>query len=85
VFEQGSSSGKAAVVNLSSFSDEQDLIPDTSRDEEFVKRLFSDLNRDILRSPGDGKVIILSDSDEKEEEIHKEDDAGTEVGRLLLL
>jgi hypothetical protein len=79
VFEQGGSSGKVAVVDLSSFSDEQGLIPDTSRNEEFAKRLFNDLNRDILGSPDDGKVIILSNSDEKEEEIHKEDATGAEV------
>jgi hypothetical protein len=30
---------------------------------------FGDLNRDVLGSPGDVKIIILSDSDE-EEEVH---------------
>ncbi len=37
------------------------------QDEEFTKRLFGDLNRDVLGPPGDGKIIILSDSDEEEE------------------
>jgi hypothetical protein len=30
--------------------------------------LFGDLNRDFLGLLGDGKIIILSDSDEEEEE-----------------
>jgi hypothetical protein len=57
------------VVDLSSSSDDGDLITDVSRDEEFTRRLFGDLNRDVLGSPGDVKIIILSDSDE-EEEVH---------------
>jgi hypothetical protein len=59
------------VVDLSS-SDEEYLIPDISRDEEFTKRLFGDLNHELLRPPDDDKVIILSDSDEEEEEVHQE-------------
>jgi hypothetical protein len=47
--------------------DEEGLIPDTSWDEEFVRRLFGDLNRAVLGSPDDGKVIILNDFDEEEE------------------
>jgi hypothetical protein len=39
------------VVDLSSSSDEEGLIPDTSWDEEFTKRLFGDLNRDVLGRP----------------------------------
>jgi hypothetical protein len=57
------------VVDLSSSSDDGDLITDVSRDEEFTRRLFGDLNRDVLGSHGDVKIIILSDSDE-EEEVH---------------
>jgi hypothetical protein len=64
------------VVDLSS---SEDLIPDTSRDEELIKRLFGDLNRDLLRPPDDGKVIIISDSNEKEEEVHEEDATNAEV------
>jgi hypothetical protein len=37
VFEQGGSSGKAPVVDLSSSLNEEGLIPDTSRDEEFIE------------------------------------------------
>jgi hypothetical protein len=51
------------VVDLSSSSDEEGLIPDTSRDEEFTRRLFGDLNCNILGSPSDGNIIILNDSD----------------------
>jgi hypothetical protein len=48
------------------------VIPDTSRDEEFARRLFGDLNRDVLGPPDDGKVIILNDSNEEEEEVREE-------------
>jgi hypothetical protein len=58
--------------NLSSSSDEEDLIPDTSRDFEFTQRLYSELNRDLLGLSDDGKIIILSDSDEKKEEVREE-------------
>ncbi len=60
------------MVDLSSSSDEEGLISHTSRDEEFTKRLFGDLNRDVLGLLDDGKIIILSDSDEEEEEVHEE-------------
>jgi hypothetical protein len=60
------------VVDLSSSSDEEGLIPDTSRDEEFTRRLFGSLNHGVLGTPDDGKVIILSDFDE-EEEVHEKD------------
>jgi hypothetical protein len=42
-----------------------------SRDEEFARRLFGDLNRDFLRLPNDSKIIILSDSDDEEEEVRE--------------
>jgi hypothetical protein len=58
VFEQGNASGKIPMLNPSSF------IVDTSRDEELARKLFGDLNRDILGPPGDGKIIILNDSDD---------------------
>jgi hypothetical protein len=67
------------MVDLSSSSDEKGFIPDTSRDEEFTKRLFDDLNRDILGPPGDGKIIILSDSNKEEEEVREEDAADAEA------
>jgi hypothetical protein len=49
------------VVNLSSSFDEEDLIANILRDEEFARRLFGNLNRDVLGPPGDGKIIILND------------------------
>jgi hypothetical protein len=49
------------------------------RDEEFTKRLFDDLNRDILGPPGDDKIIILSNSDKEEVEVREEDDADIEA------
>jgi hypothetical protein len=78
MFEQGSPYEKVLVVDLSSSSDEEGLLPDTSWDEEFARRLFGDLNRGVLGPPGDGKVIILSDSDE-EEEVCDEAAANAEV------
>jgi hypothetical protein len=63
VLEQGGSSGKALVVDLSSSSDEGDLISNVSWDEAFASRLFGDPNRDVLGPPDDGKIIVLSDSD----------------------
>jgi hypothetical protein len=62
VFEQGGASGATPVSIPSS------LVVDTSRDEEFVRKLFGDLNHDILGPPDDGKIIIIDDSDEAQEE-----------------
>jgi hypothetical protein len=67
VWERGGSSEKALVVDLSSSSDEGDLIADVSWDEEFTRRLFGDLNHNFLGPPSDDNIIILSDSDEEEE------------------
>jgi hypothetical protein len=75
MFEQGGSSGTAPVVDLSSSSNEEGLIADTSRDEEFTKRLFGDLNRYFLGPPDDDKIIILNDSDEEEEVVCEENTA----------
>jgi hypothetical protein len=65
VFEQGGPSGKAPVVDLSSSLNEEDLIPDTSHDFEFAQCLYGELHRALLGPPGDGKIIILSNSDEE--------------------
>jgi hypothetical protein len=54
-------------VDLASSSGEEDFFADTSRDEELARKLFGDLNRDILGPPGDGKIIVLSDSDDEDE------------------
>jgi hypothetical protein len=59
------------VIELSSSSNEEDFFTDTSWDAEFARRLFGDLNHDLLGPPGDGKKIILNDSD-KEEEVREE-------------
>jgi hypothetical protein len=79
VFEQGGSSEKVLVVDMFSSSDEEGLISDILWDEEFAKKLFGDLNRDVLKPPSYGKIIILNDSDKKEE-VHEEKatDAETE-------
>jgi hypothetical protein len=54
------------VIDLSSSSDEEDLIADTSHDFEFTQRLNGELNRAVLGPSDDGKIIILSDSNEEE-------------------
>jgi hypothetical protein len=61
VFEQGGASGATPVSIPSS------LVVDTSRDEEFIRKLFGDLNRDILGPPGDSKIIIIDKSDDDDE------------------
>jgi hypothetical protein len=58
MFEQGNASGKTLMIDPFSF------IVDTSRDAELARKLFGDLNHDILGPPGDGKIIILNDSDD---------------------
>jgi hypothetical protein len=78
VFEQGGSSGKAPMIDLFLSSDEENFIIDTSCDTEFAKKLFGDLNHDILGPPSDGNVIILDDSDEEKEALN-EKMAGTEL------
>jgi hypothetical protein len=55
----------------------KNFIVDTSRDAELAKKLFGDLNRDILGPPGDSKIIILDDSD-KENEAQEEKTADIE-------
>jgi hypothetical protein len=62
VFEQGSALGATLVNGPSS------LVVDTSRDDKFTRKLFSDLNHDILGPPGDGKIIIIDDSDDDAQE-----------------
>jgi hypothetical protein len=61
LYEQGSASGATPVSGPSS------LVVDTSRDEKFTRKLFSDLNRDILRPPGDSKIIIIDDSNDDDD------------------
>jgi hypothetical protein len=77
VFEQGNASGKTPLINLSSSSDEENFIVDTARDAELAKKLFGDLNHDILGPPSDDKIIILDDFNE-ENEAHEEKTAGIE-------
>jgi hypothetical protein len=65
--EQAGPSEPVPVVDLASSSGEEDSIADTSRDKELTRKLFGDLNRDILGPPGDGQIIILSDSNDEDE------------------
>jgi hypothetical protein len=55
------------MVDLASSSGEEDFFVDTSWDEQLARKLFGDLNRDILGPPGDDKIIVLSDSDDEDE------------------
>jgi hypothetical protein len=52
------------MVDLS--SQEEDTAPNTSRDEDIIRKLFDDLKCDLLGPPGDGNIIILNDSEEEE-------------------
>jgi hypothetical protein len=56
---------------------EEDFIANTSRDFDFAQRLYDELNRGFLGPPGDGKIIILGDSDEEKEEAREEMSSGT--------
>jgi hypothetical protein len=78
VFEQGGSSGKTPMIDLSLSSDEENFIANISRDAKFTKKLFGDLNYNILRPLSDGKVIIIDDSDEQMEALD-EKTIGTEL------
>jgi hypothetical protein len=66
VREHGGPSKEIPMVNLSS-DEEENTLPDTSRDEEFTQRLFVNINRGLLGPPDDNNVIILNDSDDEEE------------------
>jgi hypothetical protein len=76
--EQGGPSEPVPVVDLALSPSEEDFVADTSRDEEFARKLFGDLNCDILGPPGDGKIIIISDSDD-EDETHEDTAVNVEV------
>jgi hypothetical protein len=76
VFEQGSASGTTPVSGPSS------LVVDTSHDEEFTRKLFGNLNRDILGPPDDGKIIIIDDSDD-DDEAQEEGTAGIKPTTIL--
>jgi hypothetical protein len=79
VFEQGGPSEKVLVLDLSSSSDEEGLIPDILWDNKFTKKLFGDINRDVLGPPGNCKIIILSDYDEEEGEVREKNTIGTKT------
>jgi hypothetical protein len=50
------------VVSLDSDDEDKDWdAPDTSQDEEITRKLFGDLNHDLLGPPDDGKEIVVSD------------------------
>jgi hypothetical protein len=83
VFEQGNASGKTPTIDLSSSLDEENFIVDTSHDAELAKKLFGGLNHDILGPPGDGKIVVLDDSDE-ENEAQEEKTADINPRYLLL-
>jgi hypothetical protein len=55
------------MIDLSSSSDEENFIADNSRDAELAKKLFGELNCDILGPLGNSKIIVLDDSNEENE------------------
>jgi hypothetical protein len=66
-YEQDGPSEPVPIVDLASSSGDEDSFADTSQDEELARKLFDDLNCDILGPPDDGKIIVLSDSDDEDE------------------
>jgi hypothetical protein len=58
------------------------LFVDTSHDEQFTRKLFGDLNRNILGPPGNGKIIIIDDSD-NDDEAQDEGTVGIEPTAVL--
>jgi hypothetical protein len=50
------------VVALS--LEEDDTAPDTLRDKDIARKLFGDLNHDLLGPLHDGIIIVISDFDE---------------------
>jgi hypothetical protein len=66
------------MIDLSSSSNEEDLIAATSHDFDFTQRLFGELNWVVLRPPGDGMIIVLNDSNE--EEVREEKTTNTKDG-----
>jgi hypothetical protein len=64
MYDHGEPSMGLLVVNHS--SEEEEAFPNTSWDEEIVRKLFGDLNCGLLGPPGNGNVIIFNDSDEEE-------------------
>jgi hypothetical protein len=73
MYEHGEPFRRIPLVDLT--SEEEDVIPGTSWDEEIARKLFSDVNQGLLRLLDDGNIIILSDS-EDEEEVHEDDHTG---------
>jgi hypothetical protein len=65
MYEHGETFEGFSVVDMS--LEEAYAAPDTSRDEEIVRKMFGDLNCGLLRPPDDGNIIIISDSKEEEE------------------
>jgi hypothetical protein len=63
------------AINLS--SEEKDVVPDTSWDEDTTRKLFSNLNHGILGPLDDGNIIIISNFEE--EEVHEDDHANTDA------
>jgi hypothetical protein len=75
MYEHGEPFEGFLMVDLT--SEEDDAVPDTSRDEQIARKLFGDLNRCLLEPPGDSNVI-LSNSEEGEE-VHEDDHTNTEA------
>jgi hypothetical protein len=51
------------TAGLETEDEEEDWeVSDTSRDKEIARKLFSDLNQDMLVLPDDDNVIVISDS-----------------------
>jgi hypothetical protein len=65
------------VVDLS--SGEEDAFPDSSQHEQIARKLFGELKRGLLGPLGIDNMIILSNSDEEEVEVHEDDHVDVDV------
>jgi hypothetical protein len=75
--------GTTGAIRISaSAGSPSSLFVDTSHDEQFTRKLFGDLNRNILGPPGNGKIIIIDDSD-NDDEAQDEGTVGIEPTAVL--
>jgi hypothetical protein len=75
IYEHEEPSKGFPVVNLS--SEEEDVVLNTSQDDDITCMQFDDLNCGLLGLPDKGNVIIISDSEE--EEVHEDNHAYTDA------
>jgi hypothetical protein len=61
-------SSRGFLASSPDVDEEVEEWPNTSLDKEVAHKLFSKLNRDPLGPPGDSTIIVISNSEEEEDE-----------------